>query len=86
MCVQHFDLIPTQCICWMGPLEKAGVKGAGTRGMRRIIILNGSAEEAALALIEDWDTDLRAAGERKPCTPEHLTVSYDGGLFRPEPY
>jgi hypothetical protein len=83
MCVQHFDLTPTQCICWIGPLEKAGVSGAGTRGMRRIIILGGSAEEVALALIGDWGADLKAAGDREPCTPEHLTVSYDGGLFRP---
>lgn len=83
MCVQHFDLTPTRCICWIGPLEKAGVSGAGIRGMRRIIILGGSAEEVALALIGDWGADLRAAGDREPCTPEHLTVSYDGGLFKP---
>jgi hypothetical protein len=86
MCVQHFDLTPTQCICWIGPLENAGVRGAGTRGMRRITILDGSAEEAALAMIEDWGADLKAAGKRKPCTTEHLTVSYDGGLFKPVPY
>ena len=86
MCVQHFDTTPTQCICWIGPLENAGVRGAGSRGMRRIVILNGSAEEAALALIEDWETDLRAAGRREPCTAEHLTVSYDGGVFKPQPY
>jgi len=86
MCVQHFDLTPTQCICWIGPLENAGVRGAGIRGMRRITILEGSAEEAALGLIEDWEVDLRAAGKREPCTTEHLTVSYDGGVFKPEPY
>ena len=54
--------------------------------MRRIVILSGSAEEAALALIKEWGVELRAAGRREPCTAEHLTVSYDGGLFRPEPY
>jgi hypothetical protein len=86
MCVQNFDLTPTQCICWIGPLENAGVRGAGSRGMSRIVILSGSAEEAALAMIKDWEVDLRAAGRREPCTREHLTVSYDGGLFKPKPY
>lgn len=85
MCVQHFDLSPTQCICWIGPLENAGVIGGGFRGMRRIVILSGSAEEAALTLIEDWGADIRATGGREPCSTEHLTVSYDGGVFKPEP-
>jgi hypothetical protein len=85
MCVQHFDLRPTQCICWIGPLENAGVRGGGLHGMRRIVILSGSAEEAALALIEDWGADMRAIGGREPCSTAHLTVSYDGGLFKPEP-
>jgi len=85
MCVQHFGLSPAQCICWIGPLENAGVRGGGLHGMRRIVILSGSAEEAALALIEDWGADLRATGGREPCSTAHLTVSYDGGLFGPEP-
>jgi hypothetical protein len=85
MCVQHFDLRPAQCICWIGPLENAGVRGGGLHGMRRIVILSGSAEEAALALIEDWGADIRADGGREPCSTTHLTVSYDGGVFRPEP-
>ena len=53
--------------------------------MRRVTILGGSVEEATLALIDDWNADLRAGGERKPCSVENLTVSYDGGVFRPVP-
>ena len=53
MCVQHFNLPPTECICWVGPLENAGVTGTGIRAMRRVIILEGSVEEAALAVAED---------------------------------
>ena len=86
MCVQHFDLTPTQCICWMGPLENAGARGTGSRGMRRIVIRSGSVEEAALTLIKDWEGDLKATGRREPCTTERLTVSYDGGLFKPGSY
>ncbi|MDY7078395.1 MAG: hypothetical protein SXV54_15870 [Chloroflexota bacterium] len=86
MCVQHFDLSPARCICWIGPLENAGVRGGGLLGMRRIVILSGSAEEAALALIEDWSADTRGTGGREPCTTDHLEISYDGGVFKPEPY
>lgn len=85
MCVQHFDLSPTQCICFMGPLENAGIRGGGILGMRRIVILSGSAEEAALALIEDWSADMTNARGRDPCTTDHLAVSYDGGVFKPAP-
>jgi hypothetical protein len=59
--------------------------GTGLRGMRSVIILDGSVEEVALAMIDDWGADLRAGGEREPCPAEHLTVSYDGGVFRPVP-
>jgi hypothetical protein len=85
MCVQHFDLSPTQCICWIGPLESAGVRGGGLHGMRRIVITNGSAEEAALALIKDWARDITTFSGQEPCCAAHLTVSYDGGVFKPEP-
>jgi len=85
MCVQHFDLSPVRCICWIGPLENAGVRGGGLLGMRRIVILGGSAEEAALALIEDWSADIRDTGGRDPCATDHLAISYDGGVFKPEP-
>jgi hypothetical protein len=53
--------------------------------MRSVIILDGSVEEVALAMIDDWGADLRAGGEREPCPAEHLTVSYDGGVFKPAP-
>ena len=88
MCVQHLDLSPSpvRCVCWMGPLENAGVRGEGLHGMRRIVILSGSAEEAALALIEDWSPDIRDTSGREPCTADHLTISYDGGVFKPEPF
>jgi hypothetical protein len=85
MCVQLFAPSSTRCICWIGPLENAGISGTGVYGMRKITILDGSVEEAALALIDDWSGDLRARGERKPCSVENLTVSYDGGVFRPVP-
>jgi len=85
MCVQHFDLSPARCVCWMGPLENAGVRGGGLLGMRRIVILGGSAEEAALALIEDWSADIRDTGGREPCSTDHLAISYYGGVFKPEP-
>ncbi len=86
MCVQHFDLSPARCVCWMGPLENAGVREDGLLGMRKIVILSGSTEEAALALIEDWSADIRDASGRDPCTTDHLTISYDGGVFKPEPF
>jgi hypothetical protein len=85
MCVQLFDPSSTRCICWIGPLENSGIQGTGVHGMRKITILGGSVEEAALALIDDWSADLRAHGEREPCSVENLTVSYDGGVFRPVP-
>lgn len=85
MCVQPFNLPPTECICWVGPLENAGITGTGTRGMRRVIILNGSVEEAALAVAEDWNADLRAAGKEEHCPADYLVISYDGGLFKPQP-
>ena len=85
MCVQQFDLSPTRCVCWIGPLENAGVTGGGLHGMRRIVIASGSAEEAALALIKDWAAETRDASAREPCSAQHLTVSYDGGVFRPGP-
>jgi hypothetical protein len=85
MCVRHYDLNPVRCTCWIGPLDNAGVRGAGHHGMRRIVILSGSAEEAALALIEDWNADLGSTGGRPPCTGDALSISYDGGVFRPEP-
>jgi hypothetical protein len=85
MCIQLFDQSPTQCICWIGPLKNAGVRGAGLRGVRRIVITSGSAEEAALALINDWARETTNISGKEPCRAEHLTVSYDGGLFRPEP-
>ena len=52
-------------------------------GIRGVIILG--VEKVALALIDDRGTDLKAGGERKPCSKVHLTVSYDGGLFKPVP-
>ena len=85
MCIQHFDLSPTQCICWIGPLKNAGVRGGGLLGMRRIVITSGSTEEAALALIKDWARDTRSVSSKEPCSAEHLTVSYNGGVFKPEP-
>jgi len=85
MCVQHFDLSPTQCICWIGPLKNAGVRGGGLLGVRRIVITHGSAEEAALALIKDWARDITSVSGKEPCRTEHLTASYDGGVFKPEP-
>jgi hypothetical protein len=87
MCVQHFDLpdSPIACICWIGPLESAGVYGGGLHGMKRITIQGGSAEEAALSLMEAWRAELSAAGERESCGPEQMSISYDGGVFRPKP-
>jgi len=85
MCIQHFNLNPTRCICWIGPLKNAGVRGGGLYGMRRIVITSGSAEEAALALIKDWARDIKSVSGQEPCRAEHLTVSYDGGVFKPEP-
>jgi len=84
MCVQHFDLSPTQCICWIGPLKNAGIRGGGLLGVRRIVITSGSAEEAALALIKDWARDITSVSGKVPCSTERLTVSYDGGVFKPE--
>lgn len=87
MCVQHFDLpaSPMACICWIGPLESAGVYGSGLHRMKRITILGGSAEEAALSLMAVWRAELSAAGERESCGPEQMSISYDGGVFRPRP-
>jgi hypothetical protein len=85
MCVQLFDQSPTQCICWIGPLKNAGVRGGGLRGVRRIVITRGSVEESALALITDWAREIPVFNGKEPCRAEHLTVSYDGGVFRPEP-
>jgi hypothetical protein len=61
------------------------VRGGGLLGIRRIVILSGSAEEAALALIEEWNADTGSAAESKACTGDNMSVSYDGGVFRPEP-
>lgn len=87
MCIQHFDRppTPTTCVCWIGPLEKAGVSGDGLYGMRRITIFSGSAEEAAVSLMEEWRAELEAAGESETCGGEHVSISYDGGLFQPGP-
>jgi hypothetical protein len=85
MCVRHLDLSPVRCTCWIGPLEDAGVRGGGLLGMRRIVILSGSAEEAALALMEDWNADEGSAAEREACTGDRLSIAYDGGVFKPVP-
>ena len=87
MCVQHLDQPPTitRCICWIGPLENAGVSGSGLYGMRRITILSGSVEEAAISLMEDWRSELSAASDREPCRGEEMSVSFGGGVFQPEP-
>jgi hypothetical protein len=53
--------------------------------MRRAVILGGSVEQVALALIDDWGADIGDAGNKTSCSTDHLTVSYDGGLFKPKP-
>jgi hypothetical protein len=85
MCVRHLDLSPARCTCWIGPLENAGVRGGGLLGVRRIVILSGSAEEAALALIEDWNENAGSAAEQEACIGDRLSIAYDGGVIRPEP-
>jgi hypothetical protein len=85
MCVRHLNLSPVRCTCWIGPLENAGVRGGGLHGMRRIVILSGSAEQAALALIEDWNADVGSTADAEACTGDHLSISYDGGVFSPHP-
>jgi hypothetical protein len=85
MCVRHLGLSPLRCTCWIGPLENAGVRGAGLLGVRRIVILSGSAEEAALALMEDWNADQGSAIKQDGCIGDRLSIAYDGGVFRPEP-
>lgn len=89
MCVHPFDPQTegweARCTCWVGPLEDAGIKGGGLYGVRRIVILKGSVEEASLALMEAWADDIRANSDRRPCSLEQVIISYDGGLFRPQP-
>ena len=88
MCVHPFDPQtenrPDRCTCFLGPLDKAGISGGGLYGLRRVAITRGSAEDVALDSLADWTPDILAAG-RTPCTPEQMVVSYDGGVFKPQP-
>jgi hypothetical protein len=53
--------------------------------MRRIVILGGSAEGAALALIEDWNADVGSTADAEACTGDNLSIGCDGGVFSPRP-
>ena len=88
VCVHPLDsqteMRSDRCTCWIGPLDKVSVSGGGPYSMRRILIARGSAETAALALLEGWSTDLTTAGVT-PCTSDQLVIGYDGGVFKPQP-
>lgn len=86
MCVQNLDSNELKCICWVGPLDNAGVTGNVRLLMRKIRILEGNVEDAALMAIEDWHSpETESGNDQALCTPGQLAVSYDGGIFQPQP-